>query len=686
MPDIINETDKATQKLIQSKIDAFNPHRRARLQETNINIAYILGHQYIGIDGSGHITKRTDVSPFAVTANKILPGVVNDIAQATKIRPKYDITPITSDEDDRATATAGQKLADYIFRYNKMDMLRGKLMLWYDIANVAWIKTYWDPYAKMTGVNPEPEEEGHDPNIPPGNPIYQGEVINIHIPTNELIYDWRQDLDALPWIIHARMMPLSEVAAKWGAERLDLLQPGDYATPGEDLNEFEIRIQTEVNRTFDPKPKEDMLPDSERMANVYEFWHVPTPSFPAGAFSVMVGKTVIINQPYPRNTYKHLQIPFSSFAALSIHQNVLGTSSIVSQVRPLQKELNEIRTLIKENAIMLSGGVWMVSREANMDWSRIDNGVGLQVEYDGVYKPKREMGVPIPGSLLAHVEAIIRDIDDLFAFHSASKGQHMSGMPRSGVGLEVLQEGDITQTGPVIMAIEKTEERAMRQSLALGFANYNERTFKIVGDDNQWSLLEFKPEMYTDGYDVTVQSGSSLPISRAMERNMVLQLWPTGLLGDPMDPSVRQKVLEVIDIGGMDKILKDEGKDMNFAKMEFLLPVEGYEKLLQEQGEIDWENVTEEALSGMIYLPTVNSFDNHTVHVREHKRDLVSKYFKWIQTGDPGMMVIAQAAVDHTNLHEAILQEQITRMAMLQGTIPSEEEAQTESGGSKSKK
>ena len=688
MPDGIDSNikpeDKAMQELIQGKVDAFNPHRRQRLKETNINISYVLGKQYIGIDGTGHIQERDDISPFAVTANKLLPGVVNDIAQATKIRPKYDVVPITTDEKDRAAATAGQKLTDHIHRKNRLDMLRGKLMLWYDLAAISWVKTYWNPYDKLVGTNPEPEEEGHDPNLQPGDPIFEGEVVNIHVPSNELIYDWRQPLDELPWIIHARMLPIDEIGEKWGVERLELLQPSDFSTPGSDLNDFEIKLQTDLQETFNIQPQEGQLKDRDKMANVYEFWHIPTKSFPSGAFAVMVGKTVIINQPYPKQTYPHMEIPFSSFAALNIHQNVLGTASVVSQARPLQQELNEIRTLIKENAIMLSGGVWMTSREANLDWNRIDNGVGLQVEYSGVYKPQREMGVPVPGSLFNHVQMISNDIDDLFAFHAASKGQHVPGMPRSGVGLEVLQEGDVTQTGPVIMALEKTEERAMRQSLSLAFANYGERTLKIVGDDNQWALLEFKPQEYSDGYDVSVRSGSSLPISRAMERQTALQLWPTGLLGDPMDPAVRQKVLEVMDIGGMDKILKDEAKDVNFAKMEFLLPVDGYQQFVSENGPVDFENISDEELAQIIYFPVVNSFDNHSVHAREHKRDLVSKYFKWIQTGDPGMLIIAQAAVDHANLHESILQEQMVRMAMLQGQIPSENEAQTESGGSNS--
>jgi hypothetical protein len=670
--------DDNLRELMEGRIKTFNPFRRARVPEWNINIAYLSGFQYIGIAG-GHITEvpRAQLSPFSSTVNKIAPAVRNDVALATKNAPKFDIVPETTDEADRATAIAGEEMFSYLRRLNNFDEQRSQIILWYDIASIAWRKQYWDPFFKVVRKNPEEGEEGHNPNLPGGAPIHQGEALSEHTPPNEVIWDWRQRTDKLPWIIHARPMRFSEVRARYGDIALQIPESA-FLDPNADLNEFEIKIFTTFATQFNTggtsgkvTPDISDMADEDRQVMIYEFWQVIDDNYPEGVFGVMAGfepGLILQNEPYPIETYPHGEIPFVGYDMLVADKAVSGTASRISQARPLQDELNEIRTSIRENFAVMGGGIVHVPRDAKVNLRRIDNAPGLFLEYDGPFKVTREGGTPISGDAFAYQASVINDINDIFSFPQVAQGKRPQGGPKSGVGIALLQEASTTQHSPIISQMDRKDERAVRQLLSIAFANYQQRTFQIVGKDNQWSLFEYDPSSYNTRYNVHVRTGSSLPISKSIERDLTLGLMQTGLLGNPQDPTVRKRILETIDIGGADKILRDNARDTNFAKLEFITPVQQYQQLV-EQGVDPEQIVTDE----LVYLPAINPFDNHEVHVVEHKNDLLDKFFEYLGSGDPVLQMIAQAMQEHWAQHAEILAEQQLQQAIMTGQIKAED-------------
>ena len=669
------ERDKVIKEIIRSRVRTFNPFPRTRIIERNANIAYLCGHQYIGLLG-GHIVERQkkNLSPFVTTVNKIAPAVRHDVALGTKIPPKFDIVPDTTDKNDRATAIAGEKMASYLRRLNNFDAQRAKIIVWYDISAIAWRKQYWNPYYKVIGHNPEEEQDEHNPEMEAGAPIYQGEAITEHVPSNEMIYDWRQNTDRLPWMIHVRPMTRGEIRIRW-PDKVASLPDSVFLDPNNEQSEFEIKLFNEFavyqEETTGKKVHTDTseMSEDDRRAMAYEFWQVRDGNWPLGAFATMIGLDdgiVMENNPYPIKQYPHGEIPFISYDMMLPDKAVAGTASRISQARPLQDELNDIRTLIRENTCVMGSGLWKVPRDGKINIKRMDNGPGLFVEYDGPYEPHREAGIAVSGELFGYSQMIVNDINDIFAFPQVSQGKRPVGGPKSGIGVALLQEAAQTQHFPIIVEMDRKDERAMSQLLSVGFANYQKRTFSIIGKDNEWTMFEFSPESYTNGYNVRVRAGSSMPISRAIEREMALGLLAQGVLGNPQDPTTRKRVLETIDIGGLDKILKENNKDVNFAKKEFQVPVRQYHQMVQ-QG-----MPAEEAIK-QIYLPAVNPFDNHEVHIVEHKEDLLDKFFEYLGTGDPGLIVIANAMQVHWMQHSQILTEQQIRQAIMTGQIKRED-------------
>lgn len=671
----LSDADQAIREIMTSRIKTFNPFRRTRLIEWNANIAYLCGHQYIGLLG-GHIVARTDIGPFATTVNKIAPAVRNDVALATKMPPKYEVVPDTTDENDRQTAIAGEKMVQYLRRVNNFDVQRGRIIIWYDIAAIGWRKQYWDPYYKLIGHNPEPEQQGHNPDIAPGTPLYEGEAVSEHTPTNELIWDWRQNTDRLSWIIHARPMTLGEIIIRYGKEKAASIPESAFLDPNSSLNEFEIKVFSQFDKTISDMEGQRPIPDSaemslkDRQVMVYELWQVRDSNYPLGVFAVMAGMdqgAILQNAPYPIEQYPHGEIPFTAYDMMVPDKAVTGTASRISQARPLQDELNDIRSLIRENTATLGSGLWKIPREAKLNIKKLDNGVGLMVEYDSAYEPHREAGVPVAGQLFVYAQGIVNDINDIFSFPEVSQGKRPVGGPKSGVGIAFLQEASATQHSPIIAEMERRDEQAMGQLLSIAFANYNQRTFQIIGKDNQWTMFEFDPNSFHGKVNVHIRSGSSLPISKAIERDTTLGLLQLGLLGNPQDPTVKKRVLETIDIGGLDKILKENAKDVNFAKKEFQVPVQQYQQMVQQAG------APSEEILKRIYLPSVNLFDNHEVHAVEHKNDLLDKYFEYLGSGDPGMAMIANAMLAHWAQHSQILAQQQLQNAIMTGAIKRED-------------
>lgn len=672
----VSDFDKETINLLKKKISAFNRLRETRHLEIKINVAYLCNHQNVRIVNK-QLVPLTDGRATAVIANKIFPAVVNDIAVSSKTSPTFDIVPAGTDEDDKATAKAGEKIVPYLQRINDPHLHRKSVVLWYDIAGSGWRKVYWNPNYKVTGRNPLPGEEGHNPELAPMAPIFQGEVIVEHVPNTELIYDWRQkNLEKLKWIIHHKTITYADAKSRVGD---DVVIPlGALHTKNEGQNTFESEVMGQLATLSEslvgetPDPKESDLIDSDKLINYYEFWHVPDKNMPQGAYVVGLGDidtsnfVLAENRPYPIEQYPHKELIFIPADPLSLDGITVGAVSRISLARPLQREYNKVRSLIEDNIDALGSGVIFTPRGANIDHKKVVN-VPHVLEYDGIFKPTREGGVQLAGGIFAYLETIRKDIDEIFAFHEPSKGIMPEGGPRSAIGLQTLQEADATQLSPMINGLDESDERIVHQMLSLAIANYGERLIQIVGKDNQWVTEKISAEELNGKVNVIVRTGSSLPLNKTLEQEKTVFAWQSGLLGHPQDPNIRQKVIKAMDLGGFDQILQDSAKHTNFAQREFIEA----EKLAMQMPPIlpDMSNdEIKELINQFVYVPPVNDFDDHYVHENEHSNTLLSKYYEYIGSGQPHLQILAMAMRDHLNMHKQAIYLQ--QLAMLQMQDP----------------
>ena len=662
-------------EIILKRKDTYNPHRRKLLLEINANISYLVGQQNIQLVGNSIVPLEKERAIQSV-ANVILPAVQNDISTATRVSPIFDVVPAGTDADDKATAIAGQKIQKFLQRKIGRDMKRAGAVLWYDISGVGWRKVYWNPNDSVLGINPPKFDENgkenpsHVPDLEVGAPIMEGEVVVDAIPTNQLIYDFREtDLSKLEWIIHAKRVTAQWVIDRFRADIYSKLS-SKFSTDAENgESQFEAAVVNEFTTTFsnsggsgqrlatEKMPESsDIKLDSDKKIDYYEYWAKPTKSAPAGVLAIMLDNQVVVHGPYPKEEYPHGELPFIPAAPMSLNQAISGAISRISQARPLQREYNRLRSQIAENVDVMGNAVIMAPRTAKLRYKTLDNGAGNIIEYDGpVGKPTREPGVPMNSQVFVYLNETKMAIDNIFAFHEPSRGVAPRNVD-SGKGLEALQSADIYHLGPIVSEFERADERVVFQMLTLATANYpNGKMLNVVGSDYEWTLYEIDKNQLLGKFNVIIKPNSTMPVDKDREALLTFQMWQTGLLGDPNDPELRVWTLEQMNTGNADALLQKHSKQKNFARKEFAVAYDNLKKVNIPEG------ISSEQLAGMInqylFIPHVNPFDDHMIHISDHNEYLVDNYWKFRATGNELYFELLDRMGKHLQEHQMIVAE-----------------------------
>ena len=657
--------------VVVKRIETFNPHRREMNNEINANICYIVGQQNIVLEG-GCIKPAPKKRSTEEIVNVLLPAVQNDVSVATSSPAVYDVVPAGTDEDDRATAIAGDKILKVLQRKLGRGFKRAEAILWWDISTVGWRKVYFNPNFNVTGVNPAPENEdgspnpGYNPELEIGDAILDGEVQIDCIPTNQLIYDYREtDLRKLKWIVHAQRVTANWVTDRFGSDVYEKLS-GKFTTSGirgEDEFEFNINqafnSSTGTQTTFVPKLRSnyEMQLKADKYIDYYEYWERPSKSMPTGIYCVMLGNQVVYHGPYPIEMYPHGELPFIPACPMNIPGVTNGSISRVSQARPLQRKLNELASQIDENIDVMGNAIIMTPRNCKLRHKTLDNGAGNIIEYDGgLGKPTREAGTPMNGQVFAYLNEKKLAIDTLFAFHEPSRGMAPSHID-SGKGIERLQNSDTRQQGPIIEAFEEADQRVAYQALTLAITNYpQDKMLNVVGDDYGWTLYKIDKAQLQGKLNVIVRRHSSLPADKEGEKLQAFQAWQSGLLGDPNDPDLRVWILEQMNMGNSTNLLQKHSKQKNFAMKEFVM-AEANLKDIQMPPGLDAEQ-TAALLEQYLFIPHINPFDDHQIHISCHNDFLISNFWKFKKTGNPLYMELLSRMGMHLQEHQGIIMQQ----------------------------
>jgi hypothetical protein len=188
-------------------------------------------------------------------------------------------------------------------------------------------------------------------------------------------------------------------------------------------------------------------------------------------------------------------------------------------------------------------------------------------------------------------------------------------------------------------------------------ANYGDRTIAIAGDDMQWIHYDISKEEFLGHISVSVRTGSSLPLNRAVEADKTYNVWQSGLLGPQQDPAVMQYVLNRMDLGNIDLITQKNAKQVNMARKEFAISMSMAREMPPIPEGANAQEI-EQWITPYIFVPTLTPLDNHGIHIQEHQDDILNVYYEFsMPTASPALQLCLAGMLDHWKMHIDMAQQ-----------------------------
>lgn len=639
--------------------EQFRSIRNARVvteRQWYLNLAFYFGKQNVAVlkpqtAGIGSSTStRLYVPPAPYyrarpVINRIRPTVRTELAQLTGNRPNATVVPASAEDRDMYAAMAGEQIWYNLYSEHKLRALIRKSMWWTLLCGSGFMKSYWDWTKGPVG------EDG----------LPQGDICFTHeTPFHVLCPDFREEeLENQPYLIHAQVKSPEFVAMHF-----------KQALDGSQINPNSADAQELLEESFLNLIGTQSM-NKQQSVLVLEVWVKPGmhPMFQDGAYFTIVGDKIV--QGYQGWPYSHGKYPFAKFD--HIPAGKFYSTSLVEDLIPLQKEYNRTRGQIIEAKNRMAKPQ-LVAPRGSVDPSKITTEPGLVIQYTPGFDPPSPIPLsPLPAYVLQEIDRILLDWNDIAGQHEVSHGQVPPGVT-AATAISFLQERDESKLSPTFDSLEEGVEKIAQMSLSYVHDYWDEpRLIKVTGPDGSFDAMAFKGSDLRNNLDIRIEAGSALPTSKAAKQALIMDLMKMGFI----DP---QKGLEVMDMGGINKIYEQVQVDQRQAQRENLKMSKITADMVQQHNEQNAMMLEINPEHLPMALVPVNTWDNHRLHIEFHNNYRKGQAFE--NLSDEVKAVYEEHVRDHVM---AIGLESETYNPRIAAGLPPVEE-ELEGGNDKEKK
>src|SRR6266498_1382475 len=530
--------------------------------------------------------------------NKIRPTIRTELAQLTNNKPNASIVPASAEDRDMYAAMAGEQIWENFYTDKKIKKTIRDALWWTLICGNGYIKTYWD--YSVGPVDPMSQ-------APQGDVIFQHET-PFHIFCPDLL---ESNIESQPYLIHAQVRSPEYVQMRF-----------KKAIDGRDINPNSQDATRILEESFLNLIGTQEL-DKQHSVMVLEVWIKPgaVPMFPQGAFLTMVGDQIV--QGFQGWPYKHGKFPFAKFD--HIPGGKFYSSSVIEDLIPLQKEYNRTRGQIIEAKNRMVKPQ-LVAPRGSVDPSKMTTEPGQVIEFTPGFEPPTPLPLQaLPAYVIQELDRIQADWNDISGQHEVTHGQVPPGVT-AATAISFLQERDESKLSPTFDSLEEGIEKTAQ--MALSYVNQfwsTERMIRVTGPEGSFDTLAMKGSDLDNALDIRVEAGSALPVSKAAKQALIMDLMKMGFI----DP---QQGLEVMDMGGINKLYEQIQVDQRQIQRENLRMSKVDVAMLQQQNQLNMQmmqanpNAFDGAMPPLI-IP-VNTWDNHKLHVMHHNNYRKSQAFE----------------------------------------------------------
>ena len=542
------------------------------------NTAYLLGfdsvyydttnRQFRSIDGAASPALRRN----RVFENLILPAVQNRQARLCKQTPKFEVRPEDNSNEAKEAARLGREVLLQLWDECDINLKRLPLTMWLQQCGHAYMHVCFDD---ELGAPLDDPESGDFMG-------YEGKVDVEPVSAFEIFTDpLATTLNEAQWLVRAKVRKLDYFRTRYPERGALVKEEGAWLLS----IQYEQRIQSLTSTGMSGNSTVQM----ENSAIELSYYEKRSRKHPQGRHVITANGIILKDGPLPVG-----EIPYAKFDDVLIAGKYYSEATI-THARPLQDQYNRTLTRRAKWTNQLLAGKYIAARESGLAPEALDDESGEVLEYDPVPNaaPPSAMQTPvIPAYAYTETDQLKKSLNEIFGLSEVSRGQ-LPSAAIPAVGMQLLLEQDETRIG---IEVEQHEHAYARMgSLMLLYAAKYFKTDRSLAEKNANSemvIRKFSGQDLPQRPDVKVVRGSTVPTSSAMRRQEVMNAYSGGLLGNPADPLVQERVLEMMEFGNSEGLWEDAALDGNQARREILMIEQGQQ-------------------------PPIDKFDNHAFIIRK---------------------------------------------------------------------
>lgn len=515
------------------------------IERSKVQLAWAAGEQLKVWDaGSRSLVDSYDVlsDRIALFVNRLKPAILNWISMITARPISFRVNAATDEDDDIASASVSDKLAQYYWKKLLADVVFVESLWMMFCTGCVIYRSTWDPFEgdefrvkPKDLVDPDERAGKNGTGITmlgrfrdllggltgvKGDDVPLGEDDSYGVSSGDLVCEMLTGFDLIvpvrahsikksEWIIVRQYVHMEEMLARYGAKKIEPLSP-NHSEPFYGFQDYGLNDSWQYSSGG--------IRGSQRSPDhilVYEIWR-PRRKWLKNGFMGIVAQGHVLHK--GKNPYDHGQIPLVMIQELPSPKSFWPPST-VQDLMSLQTEVNVTKSQVAEHKAMTVQPRIIAERGIGLDdMAFTRRGEIVEVRGGAIDKVRPWVPEPLPAYLPYWEQSLRADFEDVSRNHSASYGKQKSSI-KSGKQAMALQDADARINTPMMRLLRSGYSDLCKQWLSTlhQFVD-EERVTTIIGENGQPEVLKWsKATMASELHNVECELGPALDRGTTME-------------------------------------------------------------------------------------------------------------------------------------------------------------------------
>lgn len=410
--------------------------------------------------------------------------------------PSVIAKPTSSDMSDKRAADAADRIVRYFRTAKDLDEIVDQQILSTLTYGTGWLKCVWNP---ERGDVADYDESTRELTMEGDIEAYSPSTFDVWI-----------DPDARTWkdvrfIIERLTIPYEEAVFRFPEQREILKKHLVTSKNIASLDIHENEVYTE-------------------QVHIYEYYEKSLPVNGMAGRHVWFLADGTLLKPPSKNPHPKAQLPYHIFTYVDVPNQVYG-KSIVDYVARLQDMLNRLDSQILDVLQAHTTVRMAIPEGADIEDEAISNSTWDWVKYSGGTPPHFIAPTQLPGDPWKFREQLTMAIQDLYGVNDAMMG--IQRRETSALAQQTSIEAGTMIHRRLFKKYTLCVQSIYNQVLQLVRENWDEpRTIKVIGKEHAFETTDFKGADIANGFDLSVEYGTSLPLDPNMRREAITLYTP----------------------------------------------------------------------------------------------------------------------------------------------------------------